>query len=102
MRATSPLSLRPIEHERTAAEHLARDDAQAFGVVREPAALGDRLDELRPGRMRRAIGLDRDVVGVESEDEQADQGHVVAGVDLEALDQRLGAQRADDLSSLSG
>ena len=102
MRATSPLSLRPSEHERTVSEHLARDDAQAFGVVREPAALGDRLDELRPGRMRRAIGLDRDVFGVESEDKQADQGHVVARVDLEALDQRLRAQRADDLSLLSG
>ena len=83
-------------------EHLARDDAQALGVVREPTALGDRLDELRPGRMRRAIGLDRDVFGVESKHEQADQGHVVARIDLEALDQRLGAQRADDLSPLLG
>ena len=70
--------------------------------MREPAALGDRLDELRPGRVRRAIGLDRDVLGVKSEDKQADQGHVVAGVDLEALDQRLRAQRADDLSSFLG
>ena len=83
-------------------QHLARDDAQALGVVREPAAVGDRLDELRPGRKGRAIGLDRDVLGVESEDKQADQGHVVARVGLEALDQRLRPQRADDLSPLLG
>ena len=37
------------------------------------------------------MGLDRYILGVEGEHEQADQGHVVAGVDLEALDQRLGA-----------
>src|SRR5208337_3257163 len=97
-----PAVASPDRAREDACEHLARDDAQALAVVREPAALGDRLDELRPGRMRRAIGLDRDVLGVESEDKQADQGHVVARIDLEALDQRLGAQRADDLSSLLG
>ena len=37
-------------------ERLARDDAQAFGVVREPAALGDRLDERGPGRASSSHG----------------------------------------------
>src|SRR5208337_3158224 len=83
-------------------ERLARDDAQAFGVVREQAALGDQLQELGPGRTGWIVGLDRYVAGVESKDEQADQGHVVAGVDLEALDQRVGAIRADDLGPLVG
>ena len=37
-------------------ERLARDDTQAFGVVREPAALCDRLDERGPGRASSSHG----------------------------------------------
>ena len=83
-------------------ERLARDDAQAFDVVAEASALGDRLNEFCAGCMPGTVCLDRDIAGVQGKDEQPDQGRVIDSVHFETLDQRLGAQRADDLRSLVG
>jgi hypothetical protein len=83
-------------------ECLARGDAQAFDVVAEAPALGDRLNEFCAGCMPGTVCLDRDIASVQGKDEQPDQGRVVDGVRFETLDQRLGAQRADDLVALMG
>ena len=83
-------------------ERLARDDAQAFDVVAEASALGDRLNKFRAGCMPGTMCLDRDIAGVQGKDEQPDQGRVIDSVHFETLDQRLGAQRADDLVTLVG
>ena len=42
-----------------AGEHLTGDETKTLGVVAESAAFGDRLDELRPGRLRRVLRLDQ-------------------------------------------
>ena len=81
-------------------ERLARDDAQAFDVVAEAAALGDRLNKFCAGCTPGTVCLDRDIAGVQGKDEQPDQGRVIDSVHFETLDQRLGAQRADDLVAL--
>ena len=81
-------------------ERLARDDAQAFDVVAEASALGDRLNKFCAGCTPGTVCLDRDIAGVQGKDEQSDQGRVIDGVHFEALHQRLGAQRADDLVPL--
>jgi hypothetical protein len=55
-------------------ECLARDDAQAFNILGEATALGDRLNELCAGWIAgTAVCLDRDVAGVQGKDEQSDQ-----------------------------
>ena len=81
-------------------ERLARDDAHVFDVVAEAAALGDRLNKFYAGSTPGSVCLDRDIAGVQGKDEQSDQGRVVDGVHFETLDQRLSAQRADDLVAL--
>jgi hypothetical protein len=41
----------PERARENARQHLPGDDAQTVRILAELAALGDRLDELRPGRM---------------------------------------------------
>ena len=57
----------PGRARQDAHEHLARDDAQALGVLNQFAALGDRLNEDFAFRALIVVGLDHDVVGVESQ-----------------------------------
>ena len=78
-------------------ERLARGDAQPFDVAAEAAALGDRLNKFCAGCTLGTVCLDRDIAGVQGKDEQPDQGRVIDRVHFETLDQRLGAQGADDL-----
>ena len=83
-------------------ERLARGDAQAFDIVAEASAFGDRLNEFCAGCIPGTVCLDRDIPGVQGKDEQPDQGRVIDSVHFETLGQRLGAQRADDLVALMG
>jgi hypothetical protein len=81
-------------------ERLARDYAQAFDVVAEAPALGDRLNKFCASSVPGTVCLDRYIAGVQGKDEQPDQGGVIDRVYFQPLDQRLGAQCADDLVAL--
>ena len=48
------------------------------------------------------MGLDIHVAGPEAEDQETDQGDVLARIDFEAFHQRFGPQRPDDFSPLVG
>jgi hypothetical protein len=60
-------------------ERLARDDTQAFDVVAEASALGDRLNEFCADWIAgTAMCLDADVASVQGKDEQSDSQRINA------------------------
>jgi hypothetical protein len=81
-------------------EQLARGFAEKGQILCEMAALGDALEEALALGPRVVTGFDLDIVGVEGEEQQADQGNVVEAVFAKGFSERIGAEFADDRHAL--
>src|SRR5208282_2821469 len=97
---TARIKARPAGERES--EQFARGVAEKGEILCEMAAFGDALEDtlaLGPGVV---TGFDLDIVGVEGEEQQADQSDVVEAVFAKGFGERIGAEIADDRHALLG